>query len=107
MSPIVLALEPGIPCAGRVELAGTEAGSFHLLITTTETWTIAAAIPVELVGGSAEFSAEGIPPGTYEAQLHSGEGSSTAVRFELGPSGDRELRLVFTPLPERSAAVER
>jgi hypothetical protein len=108
VEPLVIALEAGVPCAGRIEIPGAD-GSFHLFFTTIDAMWIGGTKEVELAGGSGEFSVQGLPPGAYQAQLYSRdrEDRFSPLRVELGPNGDRELRLRFQPFEARPGVVER
>jgi hypothetical protein len=104
--PVVVTLEPGVPCRGTLamsdDLAGERAVS-ELLLTFGEgadeyaIWesNVKYNRRVEFAEDARAFEIEGLAPGRYEVRLRRGERLSGSIPFELPANGRTDLRLDF------------
>lgn len=86
-----------VPCRGRVVVAGYQEGgsSFsYLWVRNEETNSTSGTM---ISGPDFEFDLEGLPPGTYVAQLYVSGQEMKPVSFRLGPDGDERLILESVP----------
>jgi hypothetical protein len=92
--PLVIRLAAPVPCAGVVSVLGATPppGAWTLHVEPAEGPGPAAAVPVSAPGGV--FSADGLPPGEYSAQLSGGE-RYERVAFTLPARGAHDLVLEF------------
>jgi hypothetical protein len=93
---IVLKLDVGVPCRGRVELTPDPGGDAELWLTInlrreddgyeSSAWT-------QIGKGEREFELVGMREGKYRAQIYAGNGRHGQCDFDLGPNGDDHLVL--------------
>ena len=97
---VALRLRQSVPCAGRVQVdpayANGAAGSSYLWVRSDNGNQAGTSLKLP----EHTFKLENLPPGTYTAHIYVGGRQGDEVQFELGPGGDENLLLVYTPQAE-------
>lgn len=98
--PALLCLPQSVPCAGRVDAAPSDVGPLQFSYLQVRSAEGEFRSGARLQGPDYAFSLEGLVPGQYTANFFLGGQSGQEVKFELGPAGDSDLVLAFTPRTE-------
>lgn len=100
VEPVLLRLPRAVPCAGRVDAVPLDVGPVQFSYLNVRHAEGVSSAGARLTPPEYAFALEGLVPGRYTANLFLGGQRGEEVSFELGPGGDTDLVLTFTPRQE-------